>query len=112
VAEECTSILSNEIASGGAFGPLMCSLATTLTEMDAWLRIPEEGRRMEEENGGFVDLPYEFVKTAMVGHYMRLDMLHLYSLTTRNQEIINPPFVLPCLKIYPCKAGKQGKTLS
>jgi hypothetical protein len=35
--------------------------------MDAWSWILEEGRGMEEEDGGFCDLPYEYVKNALVG---------------------------------------------
>lgn len=69
LAEECVSLLSNRIASGGGIWPV--DIFPSLKHIPLWM--PGSGfkknamawkRRMEE----FVDRPYEFVKNSIVSY--------------------------------------------
>jgi cytochrome P450 len=73
MAEDCVNILTNEIASGGGIWPV--DVIPSLQYLPKWmpgagfLRKAEVWKKKMED---FVDLPYEFVKNALVSHYMRL----------------------------------------
>lgn len=73
MAEDCVDVLANEVTSGGGIWPV--DVFPSLQYLPKWmpgtgfLRKAEVWKKKMED---FVDLPYDFVKNAMVGHYMRL----------------------------------------
>lgn len=114
MAEDCVDILANEIASGGGIWPV--DVFPSLQYLPKWM--PGAGflskaevwkKKMED----FVDLPYEYVKNSLVGHYMRLlDVVNPYPLTIRNQGTTSLHSALRCSRTSPCKLVKKQKTLS
>jgi hypothetical protein len=88
MAEDCVNILANEVASGGGIWPV--DIFPSLQYLPKWmpgagfLRKAEVWKKKMED---FADLPYEFVKSALVGHYMRLLDLDRESIFTDLPEI-------------------------
>jgi hypothetical protein len=116
MAEDCVDILANEVASGGGIWPV--DVFPSLQYLPKWmpgagfLRKAEVWKKKMED---FVDLPYEFVKIAMVGHYMRLLDLYralIFTDLRRNQGITSLPSVQRCLTTLRCKLGKRQRILN